>query len=71
MYFNLFADYSKIDSTPSSEMADEIINERNRFVQDVLIPAISKRILETQSTDHAKFAKKHRNICFSPMNYYY
>jgi hypothetical protein len=60
---NGLADYSKIDPTPSSEMADEkIINERYRFVQDVLVPAISKRILETQSTDHAKFAKKHKII---------
>ncbi|CEP18547.1 hypothetical protein, partial, partial [Parasitella parasitica] len=51
------------EPTDSSEIADEkIINERYRFVQDVLIPAISKRIIDTQAADHAKFAKKHKVV---------
>ncbi|CEP13089.1 hypothetical protein [Parasitella parasitica] len=51
------------EPTDSSEIADEkIINERYRFVQDVLIPAISKRIIDTQAADHAKFAKKHKIV---------
>ncbi|CEP11208.1 hypothetical protein, partial, partial [Parasitella parasitica] len=56
-------DYSKEKPTDSSEIADEkIINERYRFVQDVLIPAISKRIIDTQAADHAKFAKNHKVV---------
>jgi len=60
---NGLADYSKVEPTPSSELADQkVIDERYRFVQDVLIPAISKRVEETQKADHAKFAKKHKII---------
>ncbi|CEP13080.1 hypothetical protein [Parasitella parasitica] len=60
---NGLADYSKEKPTDSSEIADEkIINERYRFVQDVLIPAISKHIIDTQAADHAKFAKKHKVV---------
>ena len=60
---NGLEDYSKVEPTRSSELADEkIIDERYRFVQDVLIPAISKRILETQKADHVKFAKKHKIV---------
>ncbi|CEP12797.1 hypothetical protein [Parasitella parasitica] len=51
---NGLADYSKEKPTDSSEIADEkIINERFRFVQDVLIPAISKLIIVAQAADHA------------------
>jgi hypothetical protein len=60
---NGLADYSKVQPTRSSEMADQkVIDERYRFVQDVLIPAISKRVLETQKADHARFAKKHKIV---------
>jgi hypothetical protein len=60
---NGLADYSKMKPTKSSEKADDkIINERYQFVQDVLIPAISKRIIETQNADHAYFAKKHKMV---------
>ncbi|CEP17706.1 hypothetical protein [Parasitella parasitica] len=53
-------DYSKVEPTPVSEFADDIaVNKHYQFVQDFLIPAISKRILETQNTDHAYFAKSH------------
>ncbi|CEP16624.1 hypothetical protein [Parasitella parasitica] len=59
----LNADYSKKKPTDSSEIADEkIINERYCFVQDVLIPTISKRIIDTQAVYHAKFAKKHKVV---------
>ncbi|KAG1115695.1 hypothetical protein G6F42_013878 [Rhizopus arrhizus] len=60
---NGLADYLKVEPTPCSELADQkVIDERYRFVQDVLIPAISKHVLETQKADHAKFAKKHKII---------
>jgi transposase InsO family protein len=60
---NGLEDYSKVEPTLSLEKADEkLINERYQFVQDVLIPAISKRIVETQEKDHAKFARKHKII---------
>ncbi|KAL9536758.1 hypothetical protein MBANPS3_012388 [Mucor bainieri] len=60
---NGLADYSKVQFSKRLEKADDkIIDKRYRFVQDVLIPAISKRILETQKTDHATFAKKHKII---------
>lgn len=60
---NGLEDYSKVEPTLSLEKADErLINERYQFVQDVLIPAISKRIVETQEQDHAKFERKHKIV---------
>ncbi|KAK4515594.1 uncharacterized protein ATC70_010545 [Mucor velutinosus] len=60
---NGLADYSKVDYSKRLEKADNrLIDKRYRFVQDVLIPAISKRIVDTQNADHANFAKKHKVI---------
>ncbi|GAN11738.1 hypothetical protein MAM1_0876d11323 [Mucor ambiguus] len=44
-------------------MAEQnVIDERYRFVQNVLILATAKRVLETQKADHAMFAKKHKAV---------
>jgi hypothetical protein len=44
-------------------MADQnVIDERYRFVQDVLILATANHVLETQKADHAMFAKKHKVV---------
>ncbi|KAK4518183.1 uncharacterized protein ATC70_001534 [Mucor velutinosus] len=60
---NGLTDYSKVDLTRSYDVVDQKkIDEKYSFVQNVLIPAISKRILETQKKDHANFAKKHKII---------
>ncbi|CEP09383.1 hypothetical protein, partial, partial [Parasitella parasitica] len=57
----MLEDYSHLEPTLSLEKADtKLINERYKFVHDVLIPALSKRILEQQSEDHKYFAKKHK-----------
>ncbi|CEP08776.1 hypothetical protein [Parasitella parasitica] len=45
---NMFEDYSKLEPTLSLEKADEkLIDKYYRFVHDVVIPALSQRILET------------------------
>jgi len=60
---NGLTDYSKVEYSKRLEKADgRLIDKRYRFVQDVLIPAISKRIVDTQNADHANFAKKHKII---------
>lgn len=60
---NMLEDYAHLRPTMSLEKADsKLIDERYKFVHDVVIPALSKRILETQDGDYRYFAKKNKEI---------
>jgi len=61
---NLFKDYS---NTPApainiEKSNTEIIDKRLNYVKEVVIPAIHKRIKETQLKDHATFERTHKII---------
>ena len=61
---NDFIDYSEqVDSSIDIEKADnKLINQKLKFVKEVVIPSIAKRIKDTQSVDHENFKKSHKII---------
>ncbi|KAF7720688.1 hypothetical protein EC973_006482 [Apophysomyces ossiformis] len=60
---NEFQDYTKVTSTLKIEKAkNKIIDEKYKFIQEVLIPALSERIKETQKRDHERFSKIHKIV---------
>ncbi|KAK4512904.1 uncharacterized protein ATC70_003614 [Mucor velutinosus] len=61
---NLFQDYTQLpnaDQTPE-DPTKEVIDARLQNIKDVVIPAIHKRIKETQLRDHERFEKHHKII---------
>jgi transposase InsO family protein len=60
---NEFQDYTKVTPTLRMEKAEnKIIDEKYKFVQEILIPALSERIKETQKRDHERFSKTHKIV---------
>lgn len=61
---NLFKDYSN-SPAPAIDINNpntEIIDKRLKYVKEVVIPAIHKRIQETQLKDHATFERTHKIV---------
>ncbi|KAF7720356.1 hypothetical protein EC973_000479, partial [Apophysomyces ossiformis] len=51
--------------TPTLKMEkaeNKIIDKKYKFVQEVLIPALSERIKEIQKRDHERFSKTHKIV---------
>jgi transposase InsO family protein len=60
---NGFNDYSNTKPTLQLEEADtKKIDEKFKFVNEVVIPALSKRIKDTQERDHDRFVKTHKIV---------
>jgi putative transposase len=60
---NGFEDYSNIKPVLHLEKTDsKLIDEKFKFVNEVVIPALSKRIKETQAHDHDRFVKTHKIV---------
>lgn len=56
-------DYSHIKPTLRSEAVDaKMIEQKFKYVNEVVIPALSKRIKETQEADNAYFMKKNKIV---------
>ncbi|KAI8635734.1 hypothetical protein BD408DRAFT_427253, partial [Parasitella parasitica] len=59
---NMFQDYSNDPSPSTIAQPDSVVvDKRLKFVKLVVIPAIHKRIKETQLLDHARFEANRRN----------
>lgn len=60
---NGFEDYSNTQPKLQLEKVDsKVIDEKFKFVNEVVIPALSKRIRDTQERDHDRFVKTHRIV---------
>jgi putative transposase len=60
---NGFNDYSNTKPILQLEEADtKKIDEKFKFVNEVVIPALSKRIKDTQERDHDRFVKTHKIV---------
>ena len=60
---NDMKDYSHIKPTLRSEAVDaKMIEQKFKYVNEVVIPALSKRIKETQEADNAYFMKKNKIV---------
>jgi transposase InsO family protein len=60
---NGFEDYSNTKPVLQLEETDtKMIDEKFKFVNEVVIPALSKRIRDTQERDHDRFVKTHRIV---------
>ncbi|MEG1462852.1 MAG: DDE-type integrase/transposase/recombinase, partial [Anaerorhabdus sp.] len=61
---NDFIDYTKqIQPQIDIEKSDtKLLNEKFKYVKEVVIPSIAKRIQDTQSIDHKNFMKTHKII---------
>lgn len=60
---NGFEDYTSVKPTLDIEKSDhKVIDEKLNYVKEVVIPALTKRIKETQLFDHERFEKTHKII---------
>jgi transposase InsO family protein len=60
---NDFIDYTNVKPTIDIEKSDsKLIDSKLKYVKDVVIPSIAKRIKETQLNDHLKFQKNNKII---------
>jgi transposase InsO family protein len=60
---NGFEDYTNVKPTIDIEKSDhKVIDEKLKYVKEVVIPALAKRIKETQLFDHERFEKSHKII---------
>jgi len=61
---NLFQDYTQLPNATQApeDPSKEVIDARLQNIKDVVIPAIHKRIKETQLRDHERFEKHHKII---------
>jgi transposase InsO family protein len=60
---NDFIDYTDVKPTINIEKSDsKLIDKKLKYVKDVIIPSIAKRIKETQLNDHLKFQKNNKII---------
>lgn len=61
---NLFQDYTRLPNASQApeDPTKEVIDARLQNIKDVVIPAIHKRIKETQLRDHERFEKHHKII---------
>ncbi|KAG2212105.1 hypothetical protein INT45_003662 [Circinella minor] len=62
---NMFKDYSNeaaVSSVDSGKPDVEVIDKRLQYIKKVVIPAIHKRMKETQLLDHERFEKKHKIV---------
>lgn len=61
---NLFQDYSQMPQSSKAppNPTQEVIDERLKNIKEIVIPAIHKRIKETQLRDHERFEKNNKIV---------
>lgn len=62
---NMFKDYSNESTTTPVDIGKpdaEVVDKRLQYVKEIVIPAIHKRIKETQLLDHERFEKTHKIV---------
>lgn len=60
---NGFQDYSNLRPSLSFERTDsKAIDDKLKFVKETVLPALAKRINETQSNDHERFINSHKIV---------